>query len=184
MTLARLHYDCCRPGIDNTEGRRCPCCNRLEKLSNSKWPLRDIVKDFKNYGGGVPGYFHQLIYFMVMLIILTILNVVFHILALERVCPTLSGPQHKCMAAFGVFLLCDSTILYNQLVVLGEETQANALLGIQLATYIFLVAATLGIKVILNYLNHGHDLDGKLFSRFSLILKNVPLYYQLEDLKE
>lgn len=27
--LAQLHYDCCRPGIDNPEGAKCPCCDRF-----------------------------------------------------------------------------------------------------------------------------------------------------------
>jgi hypothetical protein len=53
-----------------------------------------------------------------------------------------------------------------------------------LATYLILVISTIGIKVILHIVNRGRNLDGKLFSRFSLVIKNVPLYYQLEDLRE
>lgn len=26
LPLATLHYNCTKPGIDNTEGSRCPCC--------------------------------------------------------------------------------------------------------------------------------------------------------------
>ena len=184
MNLAQLHYDCCKPGIDNTEGRKCPCCNRYEKLANSKWPIRDIVKDFRNYGGGIPGYFHLLIYFMVVLIILCGVAVVYHIMLLNQVCPTLVGTKKHCAAVFGVFYFCDSEDLYNVLASQGNQGQANALLGIQLATYIILVLSTIGIKVILHVLNRGRNLDGKLFSRFSLIIKNVPLYYQLEDLRQ
>jgi hypothetical protein len=184
MALAQLHFDCCKPGIDNTEGRRCPCCNRYEKLANSKWPIRDIVKDFRNYGGGVPGYFHLLIYLMVVLVILCGVAVVYHIILLDQVCPTLEGTHTHCAAAFGAFYFCDSELLYNTLVSQNNQGQANALLAIQLATYLILVIATIGIKVILHVLNKGRNLDGKLFSRFSLIIKNLPLYYQLEDLKQ
>jgi len=46
-----------------------------------------------------------------------------------------------------------------------------------------LIVATIGIKIYLQHLNADKImLDEKLFSRFSLIIKNVPLYYQLEDL--
>jgi hypothetical protein len=32
IKLAELHYNCSKPGIDNTEGSKCPCCDRYEKL--------------------------------------------------------------------------------------------------------------------------------------------------------
>jgi hypothetical protein len=86
MALAQLHFDCTKPGIDNTEGARCPCCQRNEKLENSKWPSRDITKDFKNYGGGVPGYFYLLWYFVAMMIILIGLKGIYHIMLIEGVC--------------------------------------------------------------------------------------------------
>ena len=45
--------------------------------------------------------------------------------------------------------------------------------------------ATIGIKIFFQYINQDKiSLDEKLFSRFALIIKNVPLYYQLDDLKE
>lgn len=86
MALAQLHYSCCRPGIDNPEGARCPCCSRFEKLENSKWPSRDIAKDFKNYGGGVPGYFYLLWYFILALLALTLVKVIYHIMLIEDTC--------------------------------------------------------------------------------------------------
>jgi len=98
---------------------------------------------------------------------------------LNQVCPTLEKTPQRCVSVFKAFLFCDSDILYNSLVNSGNQSQANALLGIQLATYLILVLSTIGIKVILHVLNKGKNLDGKLFSRFSLIIKNVPLYYQL-----
>jgi hypothetical protein len=179
INLAQLHFNCCKPGIDNTEGRQCPCCNRFEKLSNSRWPVRDIVKDFKNYGGGIPGYFHLLIYLIVVLIILCGVAVIYHIMLLDQVCPTLVGTKDHCASTMGVFYFCDTETLYNTLVANGNQNQATVLQGIQLATYLILVIATIGIKVILHVLNKGRNLDGKLFSRFSLMIKNIPLYYQL-----
>lgn len=82
IKLAELHYNCSKPGIDNPEGAKCPCCDRFEKLENSKWPRRDIAKDFKNYGGGVPGYFYLITYFVSFLLLLTLVKVIYHIIIL------------------------------------------------------------------------------------------------------
>lgn len=98
---------------------------------------------------------------------------------LDQVCPTLVGKPNHCAATMGVFYFCDTETLYNTLVASGNQGQATALESIQLATYLILVIATIGIKVILHVLNKGRKLDGKLFSRFSLMIKNIPLYYQL-----
>lgn len=65
-----------------------------------------------------------------------------------------------------------------------SSTKANILEYMQLATYFILVLATLGIKIFLHILNQKTTLDEKLFSRFALIIKSLPLYYQLEDLEE
>lgn len=83
---------------------------------------------------------------MVVLIILCGVAVVYHIMLLEQVCPTLVGTPYRCAVVFKNFLFCDSDILYNTLVNNGNEGQANALLGIQLATYLILVFATIGIE--------------------------------------
>jgi len=98
---------------------------------------------------------------------------------LDQVCPTLVGTRDHCASTMDVFYFCDTKTLYNTLVANGNQTQATVLQGIQLATYLILVIATIGIKVILHVLNKGRNLDGKLFSRFSLMIKNIPLYYQL-----
>jgi hypothetical protein len=183
IELARLHYECSKAGLDNTEGKRCPCCQRLEKISNNRWACRDITRDFKKYGGGIPGYFYLVIYLMVTFVILCGVKVVYHIMLLEQTCPTLEGTKERCALLFGIFWNCDNSILYNQLVALGKQDQADTLEYLQLATYIILVIGTLGIKLFLHIIGKGTVLDEKLFSTFALIIKNVPLYYQLEDLK-
>jgi hypothetical protein len=91
MNLAELHLKCSRPGRDNTEGNTCPCCGRFEKLKNTKWPSRDIIKDFKNYGGGVPAYFSLNMYFGICLLILSVTIVIFHIYVLEKTCKYIKG---------------------------------------------------------------------------------------------
>jgi len=48
---------CVCPGKDNIDGIECPCCGRLEKIKTKLWYKRRILKDFKSYGGGIPGYF-------------------------------------------------------------------------------------------------------------------------------
>lgn len=65
------------------------------------------------------------------------------------------------------------------------QKDAEILQYLQLASYLILVIATIGIKIFFQYINQDKiSLDEKLFSRFALIIKNVPLYYQLEDLKD
>lgn len=159
MKLAELHFDCCKPGIDNPEGPKCPCCNRSEKLTNSRWAMRDITKDFKNYGGGIPSYFYLLKYLMAVLVVIVIVKVIFHIMILNQVCPTLEGTHQRCAVVFGVFYFCDMEILFNSLNNEGNTTQATILEYMQLATYFILVLATLGIKIFLHILNQKTTLD-------------------------
>lgn len=70
---------CVCPGKDNAQGIECPCCGRFEKIKTKKWYSRNILKDFKNYGGGIPGYFQLLKYCGITLFILSIIVVTFHI---------------------------------------------------------------------------------------------------------
>lgn len=79
----------------------------------------------------------------------------------------------------------DPDILYQQLDKMGKGGDADVLQYLQLATYVVLVLGTVGMKIFFQLINKDRiSLDEKLFSRFSLVIKNVPLYYQLEDLKE
>ncbi len=93
-------------------------------------------------------------------------------------------PELICYSFFGI-KFCDSSILYQQLAIMNKQKYADILQYLQLATYIILVFGTVGVKVFLQSINKDKiSLEEKLFSRFSLIIKNVPLYYQIEDLKE
>jgi len=57
--------------------------------------------------------------------------------------------------------------------------------GLQLASYLILVIATLCIRLFFQAINRSSiGVDDKLYSRFSIIIKGVPLYYQLEDLQK
>ena len=68
---------------------------------------------------------------------------------------------------------------------MGRGRDGEILQYLQFASYIVLVLSTVGIKIFFQLINKDRiSLDEKLFSRFSLVIKNVPLYYQLEDLKE
>lgn len=67
---------------------------------------------------------------------------------------------------------------------MGKTKDWEILQYLQLTTYLVLVLATVGIKIFFQLVNKDKiSLDEKLFSRFSLVIKNVPLYYQLDDLK-
>ena len=82
--------------------------------------MRDITKDFKKFGGGIPGYFYLLIYLMVMYIILGGAVVVYHIILLEQVCPSLEGTDSKCAHVFGFFWACSSNNMINALIEQGK----------------------------------------------------------------
>jgi hypothetical protein len=182
LDLAKLHYDCSKPGVDKVGGQHCPCCNRVEKVSNTAWFLNNVKEDFKNFGGGIPGYFYLHIYVMLVLLVMGGINVVYHIMLLNQVCPTLEGTSDACSHIFGGLYICGHAILWDAMINSGRETDATILLYLQMTTYILLVLATIGIKVFLFFLNKSTNLDEKLFSRFALLIKNVPLYYQLNDL--
>ena len=53
---------------------------------------------------------------MLMYIIIGLVKVVYHIMLLEQVCPTLEHTKQRCALVFGVFWNCDSDILYTALV--------------------------------------------------------------------
>jgi hypothetical protein len=137
----------------------------------------------------VPGYFFLLWYFIAFLLLLTLVKVIYHILIIEKVCAHIEATyprnsEYICTTFFGI-KFCDSSIIYDQLTAMGMSRQGEILQYLQLATYLILVIATVGIKIFFQMINKDKiSLDEKLFSRFSLIIKNVPLYYQLEDLKE
>ena len=184
--LARKHYDCNQPGIEDPESEPCPCCGKKEKIRH-KWVTRNISKHFSKLGGGVPAYFNLLVYFIAVLLVIVCLKVVYHIWLLEKVCPYLPAKPlgQGCTEAFTIFKFCDSQKLYQKLEELGWITEAHAFEALEITSYIVLIAATVGIKVLLQKVNQNKvSLDEKLFSRFALLVKNVPLYYSLEDLKE
>jgi len=127
---------------------------------------------------------------MAFLVLLTLVKVIFHIMVIEEVCAyiketynPIDHPDLICYSFFGI-KFCDSSILYQQLPLMHKQKYADILQYLQLATYIILVFGTVGVKVFLQSINKDKiSLEEKLFSRFSLIIKNVPLYYQIEDLK-
>ena len=140
----------------------------------------------------MPGYFYLLWYFIAILLFLALLKAVYHILLIKRVCTYVEDhyqriPENNalfCSSFFGI-RFCDSSILKSQLSAMGKEQEWEILEYLQLATYLVLVLATVGIKIFFQLVNKDKiSLDEKLFSRFALVIKNVPLYYQLEDLKE
>jgi hypothetical protein len=87
LQLADIHMKCVCPGSDDIEGFRCPCCDRWQKVKISHWFKRNINKDFKKYGSGIPSYFELLKYLAFMLLILVSIMVTFHIYVLEITCP-------------------------------------------------------------------------------------------------
>lgn len=115
---------CVCPGKDNTEGIECPCCGRFEKIKTRNWYSRSILKDFKNYGGGVPGYFELLKYCGFSLFILAFIVILFHIYILETTCPLIKErykdnlellEMNECQTFLLVFRICDTKIIIDTL---------------------------------------------------------------------
>jgi hypothetical protein len=52
---------------------------------------------------------------MTVIIILGGVNVVYHIMLLDQVCPTLAGTPDSCALVFGVFYFCEHDVLINTL---------------------------------------------------------------------
>lgn len=115
LQLAKLHYDASKSGTDKPDGQRCPCCNRQEKQPNNTWFMRNIREDFKRYGGGIPGFFYLLLYVLTVMFILGVFNVIYHIMLLDEVCPTLKGTSDSCALVFGVFYFCEHDVLSDTL---------------------------------------------------------------------
>jgi hypothetical protein len=68
---------------------------------------------------------------------------------------------------------------------MGEEMLAEIFNYLQLVSYLVLIIATIGAKIWLQHLSHNKiSGNNKIFSRFALIIKNVPLYLTIEDIKK
>ena len=74
--------------------------------------MRDIVKDFKSYGGGIPAYFEMMKYCGVSLIILALIVVAFHIYALETAC---NSGVVRCPTFLTIFRFLPSIKIYKTL---------------------------------------------------------------------
>lgn len=148
--LAELHLKCSAPGKDNIEGAECPCCGRYEKVKVRNWFWRDIIKDFKSYGGGVPAYFELMKYCGVAMLILAAIIVAFHIYVLELV---FHEEPIKCARFLHIFKFCDTRTIYNQLVNTHRTSLATAFLALQMVTFLYLIIVTIGMKWFMQYVN-------------------------------
>jgi hypothetical protein len=65
-----------------------------------------------------------------------------------------------------------------------EKVLADIFNYLQLTSYLILIVATIGAKIWMQHLSHNKIAgNNKIFSKFALIIKNVPLYLQIEDIK-
>lgn len=151
------------------------------------------MKDFKNYGGGVPGYFELLKYCWVTLAILGVIVIIFHIYVLETVCPLIHAEyfndpeallEYGCQEFLKVFKLCDAKIIYSFLNRNGRYATGFIFFYMQLFSFVYLIATTIGMKLWLQKTNSKKILkEEKVYSYFSLMLKNIPTFYQIDDIK-
>ena len=70
-------------------------------------------------------------------------------------CPLLpASPEHGgCVTFLNFFKICDSQIFFNGLINIGQEVQAYVFEGLSLLSYILLIIATIGIKVLIQNIN-------------------------------
>ena len=64
----------------------------------------------------------------------------------------------------------------------GEGSLASALLFLQLSSFIYLIIVTIGVKWWMIRLNKKMLKEEKVYSNFSLMIKNIPKFYQLSDI--
>ena len=106
----------------------------------------------------------------------------FHIYCLELVCQQESA---KCQSFLVVFKFCDTSIMFDTLNDLGEYTLATVLVYMELFTFVYLIVATIGMKWWMIRLNNKKIVkEEKVFSNFSLMIKNIPKFYQLDDVRK
>ena len=103
------------------------------------------------YGGGIPAYFELIKYFVGVFLFLSVIILIYHIYVVELVCV---DSDAECSTVLGAFKLCDSNTIYNILNKEGNNSLATGFAFLQMACYLFLVAATIGMKLWLNYINN------------------------------
>lgn len=111
-----------------------------------------------------------------MLIVILILST-FHIYCLELVC---SDPATKCVAFLKFIKFCDTHIIVNALLERGDTSLAYAMVYLELTTFVYLIITTIGMKWWLLRLNSKKIVkEDKIYSEFSLMIKNIPKFYDI-----
>lgn len=76
FALARLHQKASMPGQEDLLQLSCPCCNQSIKRPYTSWWNRSIIRDFKQYGGGIVCYFWLMkLYIVAMVLVLTMYGI-------------------------------------------------------------------------------------------------------------
>ncbi len=116
------------------------------------------------------------------MLFLTLLIVGYHVYILETVC---KNKEAECTTFLFVFRFCEAKIIHQILINQGQSLQATLFIATQMSAFIIIILMTIGIKVWLHYLNSNKvEREEKIYSRFSLILKNIPGFYNIEDLRK
>lgn len=91
----------------------------------------------------------------------------------------------RCQDFIAVFKICNTRIIMDTLNCRKEYVKAAVFFYLQFFSYVYLIAATIGMKVWLKVVNARHiEKEEKLYSLFSLMLKNIPKYYTLDQLRK
>lgn len=94
-----------------------------------------------------------------MVLVVGAINVVYHIIILNQVCPTMVGTPNQCAHVFDLLYICSHDALWTAMTSSGRQSDAEVLLYLQMSTYFLLVVATLGVKIFLFLLDKKSGLD-------------------------
>ena len=118
----------------------------------------------------------------VSLVILAIIVVGFHIYCLETVC---NAGLFPCPTFLWIFRFVPVNVIYNTLIKLQQNTLAEVFFWLQLGAFLYLIIVTIGMKWFLQYVNTKKVIkEDKIYAQYSLMIKNIPLYYQIDDVKK
>lgn len=161
------------PGKENPDGEECPCCHRKEKLKTTNWIFRNIVQDFKNYGGGVPGYFWLLAYYGFCVLLVFLVQSVYHIYCIEVACSLVTKEEGVCLSVFRVFKLMPVEVTMQVLRDNHRYTEATLLQLSLFLTFVILLVVNFAAHYFLNSIEKKITRKKNVLSRFSLFFKDI-----------
>lgn len=119
--------------------------------------------------------------------------ILFHIYILETTCPLIKErykdnlellEMNECQNFLLVFRICDTKIIIDTLYYYNKEAKAIAFFSLQLVSFVYLIVVTIGMKLWLQRVNSKKIIkEEKVYSYFALMIKNIPKFYTLDNVR-